>query len=69
MKLAYFLQLDSFPCNIKLCSSELTLWKISAFCWQDGTDAETYSEFLQDFVFNCCGGFVILIYCILWLSM
>jgi len=39
MKLAQVLQLDNFSQNTVLCSSELTLWKISAFYWQVGTDA------------------------------
>jgi hypothetical protein len=68
MKLAQVLQLNNFSQNTKLCSSELTLWKISAFCWQVGTDAMSYSEFLQDFVFICCSGFVELIFCTLMLS-
>jgi len=47
MKLAHVLQLNNFSQNTKLCSSsELTLWKISAFCWQVGIDAVSYSEFL-----------------------
>jgi hypothetical protein len=69
MKLAQFLQLDNFSQNKKLSSSGLTLWEIIAICWQVGTDAGSYSEFLQGFVFNCHSGFVVLIFCTLWLSM
>ena len=70
MKLAQVLQLDNFSQNTKLCSSsELTLWKISAFCWQVGADAASYSEFWQDFIFICCSGFVILIFCTVMLSL
>jgi hypothetical protein len=69
MKLAQVLQLDSFSQNTKLCSSEVRLWKISAFCWQVGTDAGSYSTFLQDFVFICYSGFVVLIFCTLMLNL
>jgi hypothetical protein len=69
MKLAQVLQLDSFSQNTELCSSELTIWKISAFCWQVGTDAVSCSEFLQDFIFVCYSGFVVLIFCTLMLNL